>query len=103
MASSQQPQPPLRWRPSPNLVWTRFDDSDEWVVYNKASADIHLVTASAQRLWTLAGDGQTHSVEELAFALGTSSTGAADGEVIDATRETLAFMDEAGLLLPLTA
>jgi PqqD family protein of HPr-rel-A system len=94
---------PKPCRPSPDLVWTQFDDSDEWVVYQKASADIHLLTASAHRLWTLAGDGLEHSVEELASALGHTQSGSDQQEVIAATRETLAFMDDAGLLLPLTA
>jgi PqqD family protein of HPr-rel-A system len=83
-------------------VWTQFDDSREWVVYNHASADIHLLTATARELWALASDGQLHSIEELASALALHHGGAAPGEVLDATRGTLTFMDEAGLLLPLT-
>jgi len=96
-------QTSLRWRPSSDLIWTRFDDSDEWVVYNKASADIHIFTASAQHLWTLASDERSHSVEELSTVLAARLTGVSEQEVVDATRETLAFMDDAGLLIPLTA
>lgn len=53
----------------------------------------------ARRLWTLAADGLPHSAEELASALDPEPS----DELIQATRETLAFMDDAGLLLPLTA
>ena len=103
MVPGQKPSALTRFTPSPDLVWTRFEDSDEWVVYHKASANIHLVTASAQRLWTLAGDGQAHSVEELALAISAGHTGDLHQELLDATRDALAFRDDAGLLIPLTA
>jgi len=42
-----------RWSAAPGLVWTQFDDSDEWVVFNPFSGDIHLLTPAAYELWRL--------------------------------------------------
>jgi PqqD family protein of HPr-rel-A system len=91
----------MRWRTAPHLTWTQFDDSDEWVVYHPASADIHLMTGSAYRLWTLVSDEQVHSLDELVSRLASDLQRPPDTELAEITRETLAHMDRAGLLWPL--
>jgi PqqD family protein of HPr-rel-A system len=85
---------------APDLVWTSYEDSDEWVVYDPFSADIHLLTASARVLWTLVADGQLHSIEDLVTALAAALHRAADAELARFTRDTLSSMDRAGLVRP---
>ena len=92
---------PLGWTAERNLIWTHFDDEDEWVVYNPASADIHLLTTSARLLFTLVSDEQPHSVEDLVATLAAELGRAPDEELTTVTRETLASMDRAGLLRPM--
>jgi PqqD family protein of HPr-rel-A system len=91
----------LRWSATPGLVWTQFDDSDDWVVFNPFSGDIHLFSASAYALWQLTTSfpprSSTHLIETLAADAGFS----ADGEFIASARETLQFMDRAGLIAPI--
>ncbi len=103
MASKDQLNKDLAWNTFSDLIWTRFDDSEEWVVYNKKSADIHLLTNSAKQLWALAGDGRSHTIQALAASLAEQDGRAVDSELVAATSETLAFMDAAGLLIPLSA
>jgi PqqD family protein of HPr-rel-A system len=91
----------LRWRAAPNLIWTQFDDSDDWVVYHPASADIHLMTGSAYRLWTLVSDEQPRSLDEIVSCLAADLGRLPDDELTGTTRETLAHMDRIGLLWPL--
>jgi PqqD family protein of HPr-rel-A system len=93
-------RPVQKWRPSKDLIWTHFDDSEDWVVYDPASADLHLVTAAAYRLWTLLGDEQPHSIEDLVAALAAGLGRSADQEFAEMTRETLGTMDRAGLVRP---
>lgn len=92
-----------RWRPASGLEWTRFDDSNEWVVYHPGSCDAHLVTESAYRLWTLLSDEQPHTLSDIVVVLGAEFDRPPDAEMTDAVRETLDFMDRAGLLRPLPA
>jgi hypothetical protein len=89
---------PVVWK-APPLTWARFDDSRDWIVFNPSSSQVHLINEPAHRLWILATDGRPHSVGALAGAL------AAPGEpvteaALDLTRDTLAFMDDEGLLTP---
>lgn len=88
-----------RWSAAPDLIWTNYPDSDEWVVYNPASADLHLLTASARSLWTLVADGRD-TLDALAAALAASLGRPLDAEVADATRDAIASMDRAGLVRP---
>lgn len=93
---------PHEWRAETALIWTRYDDSDEWVVYNPLSADVHLLSASAHRLWTLVrlqGLRTDRLIAALAAELGASP----DGEFSSVTRETLAHMDRAGLIRAVAA
>ena len=94
--------PRIRWQASPHLVWTQYDDSDEWVVYNPASADIHLVTASARELWSLTAASPS-SAEELTDALAGRLKRPVDDELIAATDDALSFMDKAGLVRPVSS
>ena len=89
-----------RWRPAADLIWTKFEDSSEWVVFNPASGDIHLLTAAAHRLWALLGDGELSDAESLAAALASERGAPVDDELIDVTRDTLTFFDGAGLIRP---
>lgn len=91
-----------RWRAANGLIWTRYDDSEDWVVYNPASGDLHLLTDSAQRLWTLARDGPSRSVGELASALAVEMACLPDNELSEATQAMVAFMDRAGLINPVS-
>ena len=87
-----------QWQAAAALIWIRYDDSDDWVVYNPLSADVHLLTASAYRLWKLASNEQPHSVDELASALAIEMGRPPDDELTKITRETLTFLDHAGLI-----
>ncbi len=88
-----------RWRAAPDLVWTHYDDSDDWVVFNPRSGDVHLFTAPAHLLWQLVDRGVA-SPEPLIAALASQTGRAADEPLTTAVRETLAFMDRAGLIAP---
>jgi PqqD family protein of HPr-rel-A system len=89
-----------RWSASPGLVWTHFDDSDEWVVFNPFSGDIHLLSPPAYALWRLTASEAPRSSAELIDALADSVEPSQRHEFIAAARETLAFMDSAGLIVP---
>ena len=89
-----------RWQAVTDLVWTHYDDGDEWVVYNPASADIHLLTASAYRLWALISSELPLLSDDLVSRLAAELGRVADNELATATREALAFMDRAGLIRP---
>jgi PqqD family protein of HPr-rel-A system len=88
------------WRVATQLSWTHFDDSDDWVVYDPASDDVHLLTASAHHLWTLVSDEQPHSLEDIVAALAADLGRPPDEELTRVTRETLAMMDDVGLVRP---
>jgi PqqD family protein of HPr-rel-A system len=94
---------PSQWMAAPDLVWTSYDDSDEWVVYDPFSADVHLLTSSARVLWTLVADGQPHSIEDLVRTLAATLDRAPDDELTRFIRETLASMDRDGLIRPIAA
>lgn len=94
---------PSQWMAAPDLVWTSYDDSDEWVVYDPFSADVHLLTSSARLLWTVVADGQPHSIEDLVRTLAAALGRAPDDELTGFTRETLASMDRTGLIRPIAA
>jgi PqqD family protein of HPr-rel-A system len=89
-----------RWSVASDLTWTNYPDSDEWVVYNPVSADLHLLTSSARKLWTLIAAGGGTSLEEMAEHLAAALGRPVDGEVQDATREAIASMDRVGLVRP---
>ena len=87
-----------RRRPSRDIVWTHYQDSNNWVVFNPASADVHLVTASAHHLWTLVPEDRGRSTAELIAALAADSGCDIDRAFAQTTEDTLAFLDSAGLL-----
>jgi PqqD family protein of HPr-rel-A system len=89
---------PARWRAATGLIWTRYDDSDEWLVYNPASADIHLLSDAAHQLWTLTCNEAPLTSDELLVALLDRNAALPRQEFVAAARETLDFMDEAGLV-----
>jgi len=94
---------PSRWMAAPDLIWTRYDDGDEWVVYDPFSADVHLLTASARLLWTLVSDRQAHTIEDLAVALAMALERPPDDELTKITFDTLSAMDRAGLVRPISS
>jgi len=94
--------PMARWRAAPDLIWTHYDDGDDWVVYVPASADMHLLTASAYRLWTLISASQSPTSNELAATLAAELSRPLNDELMTATLEALAFMDRAGLVRPVS-
>jgi PqqD family protein of HPr-rel-A system len=96
-----QPSTARRWQAAADLIWTRFEDSDKWVVYHPSSCHAHLLTASAHLLWKLVADGQPHTLEQLAAALAADAGRPPDEELISVTRNTLDFMDRMGLVGPI--
>src|SRR5207302_11000241 len=84
-----------RWT-APVLIWTQFEDSTDWVVFSPNSSEVHLINEAARRLWALASDGHATSVQDLAAALVMPGE-AVTPEALNLTRDTLAFMDDAGL------
>jgi PqqD family protein of HPr-rel-A system len=99
---SHELESPVRWCTAPDVVWTRFDDNEQWVVYSPASSDIHLLTASAHRLWTLVATDPPSSSEQLAARLATDLKLPFDREFLTVTSDALAVLDEAGLVRPVT-
>jgi PqqD family protein of HPr-rel-A system len=97
-----QARPTARWRAASDLIWTHYDDGDNWVVYVPASADMHLLTASAHRLWTLISVSHSPSSNELAATLAAELGRPLNDELMTATLEALAFMDHAGLVQPVS-
>ena len=91
-----------RWRPATDLVWTHYQDSDDWVVFHPQSGDVYLVTSAAHILWTLIADGQAPTLHQLIRALATALNRSSDDELAAVTRDTLAFMDRAGLVRPIS-
>ena len=89
-----------RWSAAEGLIWTQFDDSLDWVVFSPASANIHLLTASAHRLWTLVATEHPSTTEELTTQLASDLELPLDEEFAAVTRDALAFLDEAGLVRP---
>jgi len=88
------------WRVPSDLVWTRYDDSDDWAVFNPQSGDVHLLTASARFLWqTIAANNQMVTRDLLA-ALADHIDAAIDDDLITAADQTLEFMDRVGLITP---
>jgi PqqD family protein of HPr-rel-A system len=83
-----------------DLVWTSYDDSDEWVVYDPSSADVHLLTAAARVLWTFVADEQPHSIDDLVNRLAAAGGSVPKDELFRFTQEALASMDRDGLVRP---
>ena len=90
----------LRWKASNDLIWTHYDDGDEWVVYDPASGDVHLLTSSAHVLWSLISKKFPRSNEDLVGALACELARPPDEQLISMIQETLSAMDRAGLIRP---
>jgi PqqD family protein of HPr-rel-A system len=90
-----------RWSATAGLVWTQFDDSNDWVVFNPFSGDIHLLSASAYGLWKLTTSSPPRSSADLIDALAADTGHTAAGDFLSSAQETLAFMDRAGLIAPI--
>jgi PqqD family protein of HPr-rel-A system len=92
--------PAASWTAASDLIWTRYSDSADWVVYNPASGDIHLLTDAAHRLWELIHNGVT-TADALSAALASELADVAGAELQTATHEALTSMDRVGLIRPL--
>jgi len=90
-----------RWKASNDLIWTQYDDGDEWVVYDPASGDVHLLTSSARVLWSLISKKSPQSNEDLAAALACELARPPDEQLVPMIQETLSAMDRAGLIRPI--
>jgi PqqD family protein of HPr-rel-A system len=88
-----------RRAPSDFCTWRRFDDSEHWVVHSPASGQTHLLTAAAHRLWELVPECGGRDTSELIDQL-QSELGLADSALAKTVEDTLAVMDEAGLIEP---
>jgi hypothetical protein len=93
--------PTERWRAVNDAIWTKFEDSDEWVVWSPRAGEVHLVTQAVYRLWVLVSDAP-RAPADLVTALANETGRAVDDEFTGATLETLTFMDEAGLAHPVS-
>ena len=91
-----------RFGPAPDLVWTHYNDSEDWVVFHPQSGDVSLMTSSAHSLWRLIADGQPSTATQLVAALATVLGRAPDEELAAVTKDTLAFMDRTGLIRPIS-
>jgi len=91
-----------RFGPAPDLVWTHYDDSEDWVVFHPQSGDVSLVTSSAHLLWQLVADGQPSTATQLVAALAAALGRARDDELATLAMNTLAFMDRTGLIRPIS-
>lgn len=89
-----------RWTTANNLIWTHYDDADEWAVFHPSAATVHLLNASARFLWTAIADHGAITFDELVAALSEYLGCHADQELIEGTRNALVWMDEAGLIMP---
>jgi PqqD family protein of HPr-rel-A system len=90
-----------RWKASSDLIWTDYDDGDEWVVYDPASGDVHLLTSSARVLWSVISKKSPGSNEDLAGALACELALRPDEQLRSMIQETLSAMDRAGLIRPI--
>jgi PqqD family protein of HPr-rel-A system len=95
------PAPVQRWKASNDLIWTQYDDGDEWVVYDPASGDVHLLTSSARVLWSLISKKSPQLNEDLAGALACELARSPDEQLMSMIQETLSAMDRAGLIRPI--
>jgi hypothetical protein len=87
------------WLRVEDVIWTKFDDSDEWVVFSPISAEVQLVNDAAHRLWLLASNSEPRSSQMLVSSLAADvNRPVDDDELRAASSATLAFMDEAGIL-----
>jgi PqqD family protein of HPr-rel-A system len=85
----------VRWRvPGAPLGWRHWDDASEWVVFNPASGDLHLVNEpSARVLEVIEREPSTVAELERRFA----EQGGPGGEAIDGL---LRVLDALGLAEP---
>ena len=89
------------WKASNDLIWTHYDDGDEWVVYDPTSGDVHLLTSSARVLWSLISKKSPQSDEDLAGALACELARPPDEQLVSMIQQTLSAMDRAGLIRPI--
>jgi PqqD family protein of HPr-rel-A system len=89
--------PAAQWVAAPSLIWETYPDSDDWVVYNPASADIHLLTPFARRLLQLA-DQTPCALESLVQLLADDLALSVDSELHSAVESATESLDSAGLL-----
>ena len=89
-----------RWAANSGVVWTRFSDSDDAVAFNTLSGDVHLFSASADQLWRSVSEGSPKTAQELIAGLAAHLGRPADAALVDATEQTLEFMDRTGLIRP---
>lgn len=91
-----------RWCSAADLVWTHYNDSEDWVVFHPQSGDVCLVTSAAHTLWTLVAEGQSPTLKQLVSELAAALGRLPDEELAAVTRDTLAFMDRTGLVRPIS-
>src|SRR4029077_7530632 len=78
-----------RWRPAVDLVWTHYDDSEDWVVFHPQSGDVYLVTSAAPPPWALVAGGSASTLHQLIPALAAALNRPPDDELATVTRHTL--------------
>lgn len=90
---------PGPWRAATDLMWTRYDDSSDWAVFNPRSGDVHLLTDAARFLWQSIADRKL-TTPDLLTALAAHVNRPVDDDLSSAATDTLAVMDRAGLITP---
>jgi hypothetical protein len=88
------------WQAPPDVIWTRFPDSHDWVAHNPLSSCTHLITNAGHQLWTLAVAERHWRIDDLVARLAADTDQPEGSELRAVVEETLAFMDRAGLLRP---
>lgn len=91
-----------RWRKATDLIWTQFDDSTDWVVFNPVAGDIHRMADVAHDLWASVDDIPGDSVQELAAILTRRLGDASADGFAEAATASLLFMDRVGLIRPVS-
>jgi PqqD family protein of HPr-rel-A system len=90
----------IQWVAASNLIWASYPDADDWIVYNPASADIHLLTPFAQSLLRVATQTPC-TLDSLTQLLAQELALPVDAELRAAIESAIASLDRAGLVLPL--
>ena len=89
----------IRWTVAPGLVWHRWPDCDEWVVFHAASGDVHLLSSAAAALLR-ALEAEPATLVSLIDALDFRGPEGEPGDLRIHLSETIAAFDRAGLIEP---
>lgn len=90
----------MRWAVASEVIWTRFDDSPQWIAYCVGSADVHLLNEGAHALWCTIAEHPGTTTERLLSP--PFAAPQLDPAARTAILDTLSSMDRAGLVEPVS-